>query len=191
MFLSERRFRTTYQSQSSTVWYEWVYTLFKENKAKEKAIRRLTFQTSIDHWFSLTSPYRPGLKRRTWPFNCSSDTEISLRIYRIKICNSITYSMYMSKLYQGLRRVHACFLTKRLKTQVHYSSNTAPPGTLGNLFIQAMKTVNNLAANLQDRSTLVQWGTEKFYEAFRAYVRSWVKNTTHMWRWAVVPRGAN
>jgi len=74
----------------------------KENKAKENAISdrqtRLTFQTVIiDHSFSLRRPYRPGLKRRTWPFNCSSATEINLRIYRKKICNSITYSMYMSK----------------------------------------------------------------------------------------------
>ena len=37
-----------------------------------------------------------------------------------------------------------------------------------------MKTVNNLAAVFQYLSTLVQWGTEQFYEAFRAYMTSWV-----------------
>ena len=79
--------------------------------------------------------------------------------------------MYMSTHYEALGRVHAGLLTKRLRSQVHYSCNTAPPGALRNLFIQAMKTVTNLAAILEDRSTLVQWGIEKFYEAFRAYMR--------------------
>lgn len=79
--------------------------------------------------------------------------------------------MCMSKQYDALGPVHAGLLIKR-QSQVHYSYNTAPPGALGHLFIQAIKTVNNLAATFQDRSTIVEWGTEQFYEAFRAYMRS-------------------
>ena len=37
-----------------------------------------------------------------------------------------------------------------------------------------MKIVDNLAAIFQDRGTLVQWCTELFYVAFRAYMTSWV-----------------
>jgi hypothetical protein len=120
-FLSERHFRTIYRCPSSSVWYEWVDTLFKENKATENAIGErqtcLTIQTVIiDHSFSLRRPYRPGLKR-IWPFICSSATEINLRIRRTKIRNSITYPMYMSIHYGALGRVHEGLLTKRLKVR--------------------------------------------------------------------------